>query len=118
MTGVLDDFAVVSVTFCVATYLSVMLVIVTKLAVAEPDLRRRLALPLMPAILQNIGIPLAALGFMAAMTPLEAIGGLLILLGLASRDPASASLNPNLEAPLLLSAILSFGLIGLTRSFA
>ena len=97
------------------SYLGVMTVLLWKLAIEGPETRRVLGLPLLPAIFQNFGIPLAILGFALGATQLVVVAGLFITVGKLMISDRSISLHPDLEAPMLLLAIVALFSVGLFR---
>lgn len=118
MQGIISSATAVMVTFSVTVYLSVMAVLAWKLVLEEPPIRRAMVPPLFPVFCQNVGIPLAILGFTFRATDLEIAALLLIGLGLLSRDEKSASLHPNIEMPLLIFAIVTLAAVAAVNLFA
>ncbi|MCG8357829.1 MAG: hypothetical protein MI920_19870 [Kiloniellales bacterium] len=112
MVDVVSNATAVLVALSVTVYLSVMAVLFWRLVFEEPVLRRALTVPLLPVFFQNCGIPFAIVAFAFRSTELAVVSLLLIALSLAAADEDTAALNPSVELPLLVSAIASFGAIG------
>ena len=101
------------VTLCAFVYFGINSLLLWKLAIEGPETRRVLGLPLLPAFLENTGIPLAILGFSLRSTEMVVASGLLISLGLLMTTEKSICLHPALEATLLRLALVALGAVGL-----
>jgi len=102
----------VVVTFAMALFLSAV-VILSVIPVLEALIgRRKITIPDLPATFENLGIALALVGFTARATEVSAIGVGLVFLGacLAARR-VRAPLHPVLEKSLLVSGIVSLGVL-------
>ncbi len=97
------------------SYFGIMSVLLWKLAVEGTETRRVLGIPLLPALLQNFGIPFAILGFALEATQLVIAAGLMITVGILTTSDRSISLHPDLETPMLLLAIVALFSVGLFR---
>ncbi len=97
------------------SYIGIMTVLLWKLAIEGPEARRVLGIPLLPALLQNFGIPFALLGFALEATQLVIAAGLMITVGILTTSDRSISLHPDIETPMLLLALVAFLSIGLFR---
>ncbi len=115
MLGVAVGAVAFLVTVSSLSYFGIMGVLLYKLAVEGPETRRVLGWPLMPAFLQNFGIPLAVLGFALRTTEAVLIGCLLIAVGMLITSKRSVSLHPAVEAPMLGLALVSLGALGVLR---
>ena len=115
MDGIISSATTLMLALSVTVYLSIMAVLAWKLVLEEPPVRRAMVPPLFPVFCQNVGIPLALLGFAFRSTDLEIVALLLIVLGLLTRGENSASLHPNVETPLLGCAIVTLGAIALVN---
>ena len=111
METVISSATTVMVALSVSVYFSIMAVLVWKLALEEPPVRRAMVPPLFPMFCQNCGIPFAILGFALRATDLAIVALLLICLGVLASDENSASLHPAIEKPLLITAIATLGAI-------
>jgi hypothetical protein len=112
MLGVAVGAVALLVTVSSLSYFGIMGVLLYKLAVEGPETRRILGWPLMPAFLQNFGIPMAVLGFALRNTETVVIACLLIAFGLLISSKKSVSLHPAVEAPMLGLALVSLGAVG------
>ena len=115
MEGIITSATTVMLALSVTVYLSLMAVLAWKLALEEPPVRRAMVPPLFPVFCQNVGIPLALLGFAFRATELEIAALLLIGLGLLSRGEKTASLHPDIETPLLTCAIVTLAAIAVVN---
>ncbi len=97
------------------SYFGIMTVLLWKLAVEGTETRRVLGLPLLPALFQNFGIPLAILGFALNSTQLVVVAGLMITIGILMTSDRSISLHPDIETPMLLLAMVALLSAGLFR---
>ena len=97
------------------SYFGIMSVLLWKLAVEGTETRRVLGIPLLPALLQNFGIPFAILGFALEATQLVIAAGLMITVGSLMTSDRSISLHPDLETPMLLLATVALFSVGLFR---
>ncbi len=113
MLGIAAGVVALLVTLCAFLYFGINSLLLWKLAIEGPKTRRVLGLPLLPAFMQNTGIPLAILGFSLRSTDLVVIAGLLIALGILLTSEKSICLHPALEATMLRLAIVSLGAVGL-----
>lgn len=118
MAGIGAGLVALLVTLSTLLYLGITVVLAWKLAVEGPEVRRVLALPLLPMFFENIGIPLALTGFALRETNLIGVGGLLLVVSalICSRD--SVSLHPAIEAPLLRLAAVALSAVGLFHALA
>ena len=112
MVQIMNDATAVLVALSVTIYMSVMAVLFWRLVFEEPVLRRALTVPLLPTFFQNCGIPVAILAFAFRSMDMAMVAGLLIALSLAAANEDTVALNPKLELPLLVSAIISFAAVG------
>ena len=115
MLGVAVGAVAFLVTVNSLSYFGIMGVLLYKLAVEGPETRRVLGWPLMPAFLQNLGIPVAVLGFALQNTETVVIACLSIAFGLLISTKKSVSLHPTIEAPMLGLALASLGALGVLR---
>ena len=113
MLGIAAGLVALLVTLCALLYFGINSLLLWKLAIEGPETRRVLGLPLLPAFLQNTGIPLAILGFSLRSTELVVISGLLIALGIMMTTEKSIRLHPALEAILLRLALVALCAVGL-----
>lgn len=104
------------VTASTVSYFGIMGVLLYKLAVEGPETRRVLGWPLMPAFLQNLGIPVAVIGFTLQSTGAVLIGSLMIAVGMLITSERSVSLHPAVEAPMLALALISLGAVGVLQT--
>lgn len=95
-----------------AMYFGLMGILLWKLAVEGAETRRTLGPPLLPALFQNFGIPIAIIGFTIRSTTTEVVAGLLISIGILLASERSIWLHPDIEAPLLRLAMVTLALIG------
>jgi len=115
MLGVAVGAVAFLVTVNSLSYFGIMGVLLYKLAVEGPETRRVLGWPLMPAFLQNLGIPVAVLGFALHLTEAVLIGCLMITFGMLITSKRSVSLHPAVETPMLGLALASLGALGVLR---
>jgi hypothetical protein len=115
METVINGATTVMVALSVTVYFSIMAVLVWKLALEEPGVRRAMMPPLFPMFCQNCGIPFAILGFALRATDLSVVALLLICLGVLSSDEHSASLHPAIEKPLLITALATLGAVAMVN---
>ncbi len=113
MLGIAAGVVALLVTLCAFLYFGVNSLLLWKLAIEGPEARRVLGLPLLPAFLQNTGIPLAILGFSLLSTELVVVSGLLISTGILLTTEKTICLHPALEATLLRMAIVALASVGL-----
>lgn len=113
MLGIAAGLVALLVAMSTFFYLVITSVLVWKLTAEDGETRVALGVPLLPVFFQNLGIPLAIIGFTIQMTDLTMMGALMIGIGLALTTEESASLHPAIEAPLLGLAAFSFGAVGL-----
>lgn len=111
--GIAAGVAALLVTLSAFFYLGITSILLWKLAVEGPEVRRVLAVPLLPVLFQNVGIPLAILGFSVRMSELAVIGALMIALGALITSDRSVALHPTIEAPLLGLAMVALASVGL-----
>jgi hypothetical protein len=116
MLGIAAGVVALLVTLCAFLYFGINSLLLWKLAIEGPETRRVLGLPLLPAFLQNTGIPLAILGFSLRSTDLVVVAGLLISLAILLTSEKSICLHPALEATLLRLAIIALASVGLFYS--
>lgn len=116
MLGIAAGVVALLVTLCAFLYFGINSLLLWKLAVEGPEARRVLGRPLLPAFLQNTGIPLAILGFSLLSTELVVVAGLLILLAMLLTTEKSIGLHPVLEVILLRLAIVTLASVGLFYS--
>jgi len=116
MLGIAAGVVALLVTLCAFLYFGINSLLLWKLAIEGPEARRVLGRPLLPAFLQNTGIPLAILGFSLLSTELVVVSGLLISLGILLTTEKSICLHPALEATLLRLAIVTLASVGLFYS--
>ena len=112
MLGVAAGVVALLVTLCAFVYFGINSLLLWKLAIEGPETRRVLGLPLLPAFLENTGIPLAILGFSLRSTEMVVFSGLLISLGLLMTTEKSICLHPALEATLLRLALVTLCAVG------
>ncbi len=112
MLGVAAGVVALLVTLCAFFYFAINSLLLWKLAIEGPETRRVLGLPLLPAFLENTGIPLAILGFSLRSTEMVVFSGLLISLGLLMTTENSICLHPKLEATLLRLALVALCAVG------
>ncbi len=112
MLGVGAGVVALLVTLCAFVYFGINSLLLWKLAIEGPETRRVLGLPLLPAFLENTGIPLAILGFSLRSTEMVVFSGLLISLGLLMTTEKSICLHPALEATLLRLALVALCAVG------
>jgi hypothetical protein len=117
MLGVALGAVALLVTVSSLSYFGIMGVLLYKLAVEGPETRRVLGLPLLPSFLQNLGIPVAVIGFAMQATEAVLIGSLLIALGMLITSERSVSLHPTIEAPMLSLALVTLAAIGAFHAF-
>lgn len=113
MLGIAAGLVALLVTLCAFLYFGINSLLLWKLAIEGPETRRVLGVPLLPAFLENTGIPLAVLGFALRSTELVVISGLLISLGMLMTTEKSICLHPSIEMLLLRLALASLGAVGL-----
>ncbi len=113
MLGIAAGVVALLVTICAFLYFGVNSLLLWKLAIEGPETRRVLGMPLLPAFLQNTGIPLAILGFSLRSTEMVVFSGLLISLGMILTTEKSICLHPALEKILLQLALVALGAVGL-----
>ena len=118
MLGVAVGAVALLVTVSSLSYFGIMGVLLYKLVVEGPETRRVLGWPLMPAFLQNFGIPAAVLGFALQNTETVLFACLSIAFGLLISTKKSVSLHPTIEAPMLGLALLSLGAVGVLKFIA
>ncbi len=116
MLGIAAGAVALLVTLCAFLYFGINSLLLWKLAVEGPETRRVLGWPLLPAVLQNTGIPLAILGFSLRSTDMVVAAGLFISLGMLLTSDRSIFLHPSLEAPLLRLAIVALGAVAVFYS--
>ncbi|MCH7635609.1 MAG: hypothetical protein IIA36_13120 [Proteobacteria bacterium] len=116
MLGIAAGVVALLVTLCAFLYFGINSLLLWKLTIEGPETRRVLGLPLLPAFLQNTGIPLAILGFSLLSTELVVVSGLLISLGILLTTEKSICLHPAVEATLLRLAIVTLASVGLFYS--
>ena len=116
MLGIAAGVVALLVTLCAFLYFGINSLLLWKLAIEGPETRRVLGLPLLPAFLQNTGIPLAILGFSLRSTDLVVVSGLLISLAILLTSEKSICLHPALDATLLRLAIVTLASVGLFYS--
>jgi len=112
MLGVAVGAVALLVTVCSLSYFGIMGVLLYKLAVEGSETRRVLGGPLLPAFLQNLGIPVAVIGFTLQSTGAVLVGSLMIAVGMLITSERSVSLHPAVEAPMLALALISLGAVG------
>lgn len=113
MMGMAAGVVALLVTLCAFLYFGINSLLLWKLAIEGSETRRVLGMPLLPAFLQNTGIPLAVLGFSLRSTELVVVSGLLIGLGMLMTTEKSVGLHPALEATLLRLALAALCAVGL-----
>lgn len=116
MLGIAAGLVALLVTLCAFLYFGINSLLLWKLAIEGPETRRVLGPPLLPAFLQNTGIPLAILGFSLQSTEMVVVAGLLLGLGILLTSEKSVRLHPSLEAHLLRLAIVALASVGLFYS--
>ena len=116
MAGIASGLVGLLVTLSTLFYVGLTTILAWKLAVEGPETRRLLAFPLMPIFLQNLGIPVAIMGFTMGVTGVALSGALMIATGALLTTDRSVSLHPEVEAPLLGLAAFSFAAVGLFHS--
>jgi len=112
MLGVAVGAVALLVTVSSLSYFGIMGVLLYKLAVGGSETRRVLGWPLLPAFLQNLGIPVAVIGFTLQSTASVLIGSLMIAFGMLITSERTVSLHPAVEAPMLVLALISLGAVG------
>ena len=112
MLGVALGAVALLVSVSALCYFGVMGVLLYKLAVEGPETRRVLGWPLLPSFLQNLGIPVAVIGFAMLATEVVLIGSLLIAFGMLLTSERSVSLHPSIEAPMLSLALVALAAAG------
>ena len=113
MLGIAAGIVALLVTLCAFLYFGINSLLLWKLAIEGPETRRVLGPTLLPAFLQNTGIPLAILGFSLRATDMVVVAGLLIALGMLLTSKSSIFLHPKLEATMLRLAIIALASVGL-----
>ena len=78
MAGIAAGLVGLLVTLSTLFYVGLTTVLAWKLVVEGPETRRVLAVPLVPMFLQNLGIPVAIMGFTMAATELALMGAVMI----------------------------------------
>ena len=116
MAGIAAGLVGLLVTLSTLFYVGLTTILAWKLAVEGPETRRLLAFPLLPIFLQNLGIPVAIMGFTMGVTGIAMAGALMIATGVLLTTDRSVSLHPAVEAPLLGLAAFSFAAVGLFHS--
>jgi hypothetical protein len=112
MLGVAAGAVALLVTVSSLSYFGIMGVLLYKLAVEGPETRRVLSGPLLPAFLQNLGIPAAVIGFTLQSTGAVLIASLMIATGMLITSEKSVSLHPTIEAPMLALALITLSAVG------
>ena len=113
MLGIAAGMVALLVAMSTFFYLVITSVLVWKLSAEESETRVAMGVPLLPVFFQNVGIPLAIIGFTVQMTDVTLMGAIMILIGIALTTEHSASLHPAIEGPLLGLAAFAFGASGL-----
>lgn len=109
----LTTFTVIS---SVVAYSCVASAVVATLAASAPEGRRAFALSLVPTILRCLSIPLLLLGYCFMDRPAIMVSFVLFLASLISFGGRVTSLNPRVEAPLLIVTVVALCSLGLVRS--
>jgi len=112
MSGISIEIVAFLVAVITAMYFGLMGILLWKLAVEGPETRRTLGPPLLPALFQNFGIPIAIIGFTIRSTTTEVVAGLLISISILLASERSIWLHPDIEAPLLRLSMVTLALIG------
>lgn len=112
LLGVAAGAVALLVTVSSLSYFGIMGVLLYKLAVEGPETRRVLGGPLLPAFLQNLGIPVAVIGFTLQSTGAVLVGSLMIAVGMLITSEKSVSLHPAIEAPMLILALITLSAVG------
>ncbi len=112
MLGVAAGAVAFLVTVSTVSYFGIMGVLLYKLAVEGAETRRVLGGPLMPAFLQNLGIPVAVIGFTLQSTVMVVVASLMIVVGMLVTSEKSVSLHPAIEAPMLALALITLSAVG------
>lgn len=115
MVGIAIGLLALLVTLSTFFYFGIMSVLAWKLACAGAETRRVLSMPLLPSFFQNLGVPLAILGFTFQSTEMVVLAGLMISVGMLTTSERSIALHPTIEAPMLGLALMTLGLLGLFR---
>ena len=118
MTGIAAGLVGLLVTLSTLFYVGLTTILAWKLAIEGPETRRQLAIPLMPVFFQNLGIPVAIMGFTMGATDAALMGALMIATGVLMQTERSVSLHPAVEAPLLGLAAFALAAVGLFNSMA
>ena len=113
MLGIAAGMVALLVAMSTFFYLVITSVLVWKLSAEESETRMAMGVPLLPVFFQNVGIPLAVIGFTVQLTDLTLMGAMMIAMGLALKTENSASLHPAIEAPMIGLAAFAFGASGL-----
>jgi len=113
MAGIGAGLVGLLVTLSTFFYVGLTTILVWKLATEGPETRRVLAIPLLPVFFQNLGIPVAILGFALTRSEISLLGGTMIVFGNLLRTERSVALHPTLEAPLLALAAVALASVGL-----
>ena len=116
MLGIAAGIVALLVTLCAFLYFGINSLLLWKLAIEGPETRRVLGRPLLPAFLQNTGIPLAILGFSLQSTHMVVISGLVLSLAIILTTEKTIFLHPAVEATLLRLAIIALASVGLFYS--
>ena len=116
MTGIAAGLVGLLVTLSTFFYVGLTTILAWKLAVEGPETRRTLTVPLMPVFFQNLGIPVAIMGFTIGSTEVSLVGALMIATGVLLTTDRSVSLHPDVEAPLLGLAAMALAAVGLFHS--
>ncbi|RMD63566.1 MAG: hypothetical protein D6826_04610 [Alphaproteobacteria bacterium] len=113
MVGIAAGMVALLVTVSAFLYFAITTILAWKLAVEGPETRRELGIPLLPVFFQNLGIPLAVLGFAVRTTEISALGAVMIVIGVLLRSERSVALHPAVEAPLVGLAAVALGAVGI-----
>ena len=116
MAGIAAGLVGLLVALSTLFYVGLTTILAWKLAVEGPETRRTLAGPLVPVFLQNLGIPVAIMGFTMGATEVTLMGAVMIATGVLLISDRSVSLHPAVEAPLLGLAAFSLAAVGLFHS--
>ena len=93
MLGIAAGMVALLVAMSTFFYLVITSVLVWKLSAEESETRMAMGVPLLPVFFQNVGIPLAVVGFTVQLTDLTLMGAMMIAMGLALKTENSASLQ-------------------------
>ena len=113
MTGIAVGIVALLVAISTTFYFSIMSLLLWKLTMDGPETRKALGKPLMPAFFQNLGIPIAILGFSFRSTEMVVLAGLMISTAILLNSERTISLHPTIEVPMLGLALTALASIGL-----